>query len=52
MMRVALHTRLKPGAEAAYEAAHREVPAELQARSAPRVRTGGRSGAAASICST
>jgi L-rhamnose mutarotase len=28
-MRVALHTRLKPGAEAAYEAAHREVPAEL-----------------------
>jgi L-rhamnose mutarotase len=31
MMRVALHTRLKPGAEAAYEAAHREVPAELTA---------------------
>jgi L-rhamnose mutarotase len=31
MMRVALHTRLKPGAEAAYETAHREVPAELQA---------------------
>jgi L-rhamnose mutarotase len=30
-MRVALHTRLKPGAEAAYEAAHREVPAELVA---------------------
>ena len=28
-VRVALHTRLKPGAEAAYEAAHREVPAEL-----------------------
>ena len=25
-MRVALHTRLKPGAEAAYEEAHREVP--------------------------
>jgi L-rhamnose mutarotase len=31
LMRVALHTRLKPGAEADYEAAHREVPAELQA---------------------
>jgi L-rhamnose mutarotase len=31
MMRVALHTRLRVGAEAAYEAAHREVPAELQA---------------------
>jgi L-rhamnose mutarotase len=30
-MRVALHTRLKPGAEAAYEAAHREVPPELVA---------------------
>ena len=30
-VRVALHTRLKPGAEAAYEAAHREVPAELTA---------------------
>jgi L-rhamnose mutarotase len=30
-MEVALHTRLRPGAEAAYEAAHREVPAELQA---------------------
>ncbi len=30
-MRVALHTRIKPGAEAAYEAAHREVPAELVA---------------------
>jgi L-rhamnose mutarotase len=29
MMRVALHTRLKPGAEAAYEAAHRDVPPEL-----------------------
>ena len=26
---VALHTRLKPGAEAGYEAAHREVPPEL-----------------------
>jgi L-rhamnose mutarotase len=31
MMRVALHTRLKPGAEEAYEAAHRAVPAELLA---------------------
>lgn len=31
MQRVALHTRLKPGAEAAYEQAHREVPAELTA---------------------
>jgi L-rhamnose mutarotase len=30
-MRVALHTRVKPGAEAAYEAAHREVPEELVA---------------------
>lgn len=30
-MRIALHTRLKPGAEEAYEAAHREVPAELTA---------------------
>jgi L-rhamnose mutarotase len=30
-MRVALHTRIKPGAEAAYEAAHREVPSELVA---------------------
>jgi L-rhamnose mutarotase len=30
-MEVALHTRLKPGAEAAYEAAHREVPPELVA---------------------
>ena len=30
-MEVALHTRLKPGAEAAYEAAHREVPRELAA---------------------
>jgi L-rhamnose mutarotase len=29
-MRVALHTRIKPGAEAAYEAAHREVPDELR----------------------
>jgi L-rhamnose mutarotase len=28
-MRVALHTRLRPGAEAAYEAAHRDVPPEL-----------------------
>jgi len=32
MTRVALHTRLRPGAEAEYEAAHREVPAELQER--------------------
>jgi L-rhamnose mutarotase len=31
MMRVALHTRLKPGAEAAYEVAHRDVPEELRA---------------------
>jgi L-rhamnose mutarotase len=31
MMRVALHTRLRPGAEAAYEAAHRNVPQELTA---------------------
>ncbi|PXX58331.1 L-rhamnose mutarotase [Nocardia tenerifensis] len=30
-MRIALHTRLKPGAEAEYEAAHRAVPAELVA---------------------
>lgn len=30
-MRIALHTRLKPGAEDEYEAAHREVPAELVA---------------------
>jgi L-rhamnose mutarotase len=30
-MEIALHTRLKPGAEAAYEAAHREVPPELVA---------------------
>jgi len=30
-MRVALHTRLRQGAEAAYEAAHREVPPELLA---------------------
>ena len=29
MMRVALHTRLKPGAEAAYEEAHRSVPEAL-----------------------
>ena len=28
-MRVALHTRLKPGAEAAYEEAHREIPPAL-----------------------
>jgi L-rhamnose mutarotase len=28
-MRVALHTRLKPGTEEDYEQAHREVPAEL-----------------------
>ncbi|WP_026413372.1 L-rhamnose mutarotase [Actinomadura oligospora] len=28
-MRIALHTRLKPGAEHAYEQAHREVPEEL-----------------------
>ncbi|GAA4634593.1 L-rhamnose mutarotase [Actinoallomurus vinaceus] len=28
-MRVALHTRLKPGSEAEYEKAHREVPPEL-----------------------
>jgi L-rhamnose mutarotase len=31
MQRVALHTRLKPGTEAEYERAHREVPAELVA---------------------
>jgi len=31
MQRVALHTRLKPGAEAEYERAHREVPPELVA---------------------
>jgi len=30
-MRAALPTRLKPGAEEAYEAAHREIPAELRA---------------------
>jgi L-rhamnose mutarotase len=30
-MRVALHTRLRPGAEAEYEAAHRAVPADLRA---------------------
>jgi L-rhamnose mutarotase len=29
MMRVALHTRLRPGSEAEYEQAHREVPPEL-----------------------
>jgi L-rhamnose mutarotase len=28
---VALHTRLRPGAETEYEAAHREVPPELVA---------------------
>lgn len=28
-MRVALHTRLRPGAERAYEDAHREVPPAL-----------------------
>jgi L-rhamnose mutarotase len=31
LTRIALHTRLKPGAEEAYERAHREVPAELVA---------------------
>jgi len=31
MMRVALHTRLKPGAEAPYEAAHHDIPEELSA---------------------
>jgi L-rhamnose mutarotase len=30
-MEVALHTRLKPGAETAYEQAHRDVPPELVA---------------------
>ncbi|MFJ4655171.1 L-rhamnose mutarotase [Nocardia sp. NPDC088792] len=30
-MRIALHTKLKPGAEPAYEAAHGEVPTELVA---------------------
>lgn len=30
-MRVALHTKLKPGAEADYDAAHREVPPALVA---------------------
>jgi L-rhamnose mutarotase len=30
-VRIALHTRLAPGAEDAYEAAHREVPPELVA---------------------
>jgi L-rhamnose mutarotase len=30
-VRVALHTRLKSGAEGAYEEAHREVPEELVA---------------------
>jgi L-rhamnose mutarotase len=30
-VRVALHTRLKPDAEGAYEQAHREVPPELVA---------------------
>ncbi|MEV6769263.1 L-rhamnose mutarotase [Nocardia sp. NPDC051030] len=28
-MRIALHTKLKPGAEEDYEAAHRQVPEEL-----------------------
>jgi L-rhamnose mutarotase len=28
-VRIALHTRLKPGAEAEYEAAHEEVPEDL-----------------------
>jgi L-rhamnose mutarotase len=28
---VALHTRLRPGAEEAYEVAHREIPEELTA---------------------
>lgn len=28
-MRVALHTRIREGCEAAYEATHREVPSEL-----------------------
>jgi L-rhamnose mutarotase len=36
-MRVALHTRLRPGAEVAYEQAHREVPREL----AEAIRSGG-----------
>jgi L-rhamnose mutarotase len=31
MMRVALHTRLEPGAEDDYERAHREVPEDLVA---------------------
>ena len=31
MQRVALHTRLRPGTEAEYERAHREVPEELVA---------------------
>jgi L-rhamnose mutarotase len=30
-MRVALHTRIRPGRVAEYEAAHREVPEELTA---------------------
>jgi L-rhamnose mutarotase len=30
-MRIALHTKLLPGAEDAYDAAHREVPEELVA---------------------
>jgi L-rhamnose mutarotase len=29
--RVAVHTRLRPGSEAEYDAAHREVPADLVA---------------------
>ncbi|GAA3408358.1 L-rhamnose mutarotase [Streptosporangium vulgare] len=28
-MRIALHTRVKPGRESEYDQAHREVPAEL-----------------------
>lgn len=36
-MRVALHTRLQEGREAAYEAAHREVPPDLVAA----IRAGG-----------
>ena len=31
-MRIALHTRLRPGCEVEYEAAHRNVPAELVAQ--------------------
>lgn len=32
MQTVALHTRLKPGAEAAYESIHEVIPPELDAR--------------------